>query len=84
MSDFIIKGTVIGLGYSKWKDDPALFSSKLLTVLQTWEGENFKSTGEFTNALPKNTASLFGCIRQTMFAFENDIHSLSKIGRAHV
>jgi hypothetical protein len=77
MSDIFIKATAIGFDYKTWKEDVELFSSILVSVLQTWLLDNFNSQGNLKHNLPEKVAREYGRIKNAYFGLESDIHNLS-------
>lgn len=79
MNDFLIKGTVIGYPFDKWKDDKNIFSSNLLTVLQAWIIQIYKFDGVPKNDINRKLRQEYGLIRDAIYGLENDLHNLSII-----
>ena len=77
MSDIFIKATAIGFDYKTWKEDVELFSSILVSVLQTWLLDNFNNQGNLKHNLPEKVAREYGRIKNAYFGLESDIHNLS-------
>jgi len=77
MSDFIIKGTVMGVTEEAWIKDLKLFSSTLITVMNNWVDDTFDDNNMWKAEHHELVKSSFGKVRQALFAMENDIHNLS-------
>ncbi|HAM99032.1 MAG TPA: hypothetical protein DCQ26_10525 [Marinilabiliales bacterium] len=79
MNDFLIKGTIVGYSHEKWTEDKEVFSSYLLTVLQSWIINTYGYDGITKNNLNSKLAQEYGLIRESVLGLENDLHNLSII-----
>lgn len=77
MSDLFAKGTAIGFDYKTWKEDEKLFSSLLLSVLQTWLMTNYDSKDHLIVSMSNEQERIFGKIKTAFWGFEGDIHNLA-------
>lgn len=73
MSNFVIKGTVVGCGYKYWKEDKNILSSRLISVMATWEMKYRLTDKEIS----KNLNREYGKIKNAYSAIMNDIHNLA-------
>lgn len=71
MNKVFVKGTAIGFNLKTWKEDPEIFSSILLSAIQTWI-QNI-SKDEISDDLARE----FGKIENAYCGIEGDIHNLS-------
>ncbi len=72
MSNFVIKGTVLGHTYEKWRNDKDTLSSVLISVMSTWEMNN-----SFNNKISTNLMREYGKVVNAYSGFMNDIHNLA-------
>ena len=77
MASFIIKGTVVGFTIEKWMNDLDLFSSTLVSIMNTWSGIEFSQVGELLQEHHKFVKASYGEVKQGLIAMDNDIHNLS-------
>jgi len=71
MDKVFVKGTAIGFDLKTWKEDPEIFSSILLSAVQTWIQNISK------DEIPDDLAREFGKIENAYYGIEGDIHNLS-------
>ena len=77
MPSFIIKGMVVGGTVEKWMDDLDMFSSTLVSIMNTWSGNEFSKFGEPLLEHHKFVKASYGEVKQALIAMDNDVHNLS-------
>ena len=77
MNEFYIKGTVCGISSKDYNDDPELFSSILISVLQTWIFRTYDTQDNLIIDINEESDRQYGRIKAAYYALNNDIHNLS-------
>lgn len=77
MNDFIIKGTAHGFSNKEYNEDPELFSSVLISVIQTWIFRTYDTQDNLKIEINEETEREYGRIKAAHYALENDIHNLA-------
>jgi len=77
MNEVFIKGTAFGFSNKEFNEDPELFSSILISVIQTWIFKTYDTQDNLKIETDEETGREYGRIKAAYYALENDIHNLA-------